>query len=260
MADFFHELDIAAAPDAVRELLAAHGDKWWTTNAVIDSNVGGICEFRFPAAGFHATVRVVKNAPGILEWSCIDSANPRSFKDRHDWTGSTIRFLLQPTATGTHLKLEHRGLGESAEFYKTRSNVWGFYLDSLKELAESGRGDPYQAGRPGTRTEGLVAELVSFMVKPDKIDTALSAIQTFMDNIERHEPDTLIYRSYRDAGDTDAFFHYMIFKDEAAHKRHRESEYCAAFVRVLYPCCEAAPHMVALSLNREAATGADVDS
>jgi quinol monooxygenase YgiN len=258
VADFFHQLDIAAPPDTVRELIAARGDRWWTTNAVINPEVGGINEFRFPAAGFHATVRVVTNSPGTLEWHCLDSANPPSFRDRHDWIGSTIRFILEPTTTGTHVRLEHRGLGESAEFYRTKSNVWGFYLESLRKLAESGRGDPYQGGRPGTRTEGLVAELVSFRIKPGKIDTAIGAIQTFIDHIEKHEPETLVYRSYRDGNDSNAFFHYMIFKDEAAHKRHRESEYCKAFVGVLYPCCEAPPQMFALSLNREAAIGAEV--
>jgi uncharacterized protein YndB with AHSA1/START domain len=154
MADFVHELEIAAPPDTVRKLLADRGDAWWTTNAVIDSQVGGSCEFRFPAAGFHASVRVVKNSGDLVEWYCVDSATPKSsgFKNLHDWIGSTIAFRLTPAAGGTHLRLEHRGLGESAEFYSTRDNVWAHYLDSLKKLAETGAGAPYQGGPPGTRT------------------------------------------------------------------------------------------------------------
>jgi quinol monooxygenase YgiN len=256
MADFSHELDIAASPEKVRHLIAYRGDAWWTTNASIDGKEGGFCTFRFPAAGFHAAVRVVKNSD-LVEWHCYDSAHAKStgFKNLHDWIGTTIRFRLQPSGTGTHLRLEHLGLGESAEFYNTRTNVWAFYLDSLKRLAENGEGTPYQGGRPGTCTEGMVVRMVSFRVQLAKIDIALAAIRTFIDNIEKLEPDTLAYRSYQDANDTCAFTHYMLFKDEDASTRHRDSDYCAAFVSVLYPCCEAPPHTVSLALNREAALG-----
>lgn len=102
-----------------------------------------------------------------------------------------------------------------------------------------------------------MAKTVSFRVRQDQIATAEAAIQTFIDNIERHEPDTLVYRSYRDVDDLNSFTHYMIFKDADASARHRDSAYCAAFVRVLYPCCEALPRAVGLSLFREAAVGID---
>ena len=259
MADFVHELQIAASPDTIRQLIADRGDAWWTTNALIDSRVGGSCEFRFPAAGFHASVRVERNSEELVEWYCLDSATPRSsgFKNLHDWIGSTIAFRLRPDAGATHLRLEHRGLRESAEFYNSGSNVWAYYLDSLKRLAETGQGSPYQGGRPGTRTEGLVAKMVSFRVRQDQIATAEDAIQAFIDNIESHEPDTLVYRSYRDVDDLNSFTHYMLFKDADAYTRHRNSEHCAAFVSILYPCCEALPRAIGLSLYREAAVGVE---
>jgi hypothetical protein len=34
VADFVHELKIAASPDTVRKLLADRGDAWWTTNVL----------------------------------------------------------------------------------------------------------------------------------------------------------------------------------------------------------------------------------
>jgi len=262
MADFVHELDIAASPESLRRLIADRGDAWWTTNALIDSRVGGSCEFRFPAAGFHASVRVVRNSVESVMWYCLDSASPKSsgFRNLHDWIGSKITFGLTPTASGSHLRLEHRDLGESAEFYNTGFNVWAYYLDSLKRLAETGVGAPYQGGRPGTRTEGLVAKTVSFRVKPEQIATAEAAIVTFIDNIERHEPDTLAYRCYRDADDVSSFTHYMLFKDADAYARHRDSAYCAAFVGALTPCCEVLPRAIALSLFREAALGVNASA
>src|ERR1700681_2036495 len=130
MADFVQELKIAASPDSLRKLIAERGDAWWTTNALIDSQVGGSCEFRFPAAGFHALVHVMKNSEELVEWYCVDSAMPKAsgFKNLHDWIGSIIACRLTPAAGGTNLRLQHRGLAESAEFYSPRDNVWAHYL------------------------------------------------------------------------------------------------------------------------------------
>jgi hypothetical protein len=156
MADFVHELDIAARTEIVRDLISHHGDKWWTTNAIINGREGGTCEFRFPSAGFYAVVRVITNKPDLIEWRCVDSTlSPASLEasggtDAREWVDTTIRFVL--TALGpasARVRLEHLGLGASAEFYSTQNNVWAFYLESLKGLAETGQGSPFQGGAPG---------------------------------------------------------------------------------------------------------------
>jgi hypothetical protein len=159
MADFVHEINIAAKADAVRNLISSHGDKWWSTNAVIDDREGGTCEFRFPSAGFHAAVRVLKNMPHLIEWRCVGSTlSPAALEasggtDPHEWVGTTIRFHVLPIEPGsTRLRLEHLGLGASAQFYSTQNNVWAFYLESLKSLAETGKGSPFQGDRPGADT------------------------------------------------------------------------------------------------------------
>jgi hypothetical protein len=79
MADFVHELEIAASPDSLRKLIAERGDAWWTTNALIDSQVGGSCEFRFPAAGFHASVRVIRNSKDLGSIICSPATSNTIF-------------------------------------------------------------------------------------------------------------------------------------------------------------------------------------
>jgi hypothetical protein len=151
MADFTHAIDVGAEPEAVRRLIAAAGDAWWTTDAVIDERVGGVCAFRFPGTGFFAEVIVERNEPGLVQWRCTasdqsDAALAASGgADPHEWVGTTIRFSIAPANSGAHVRLEHLGLGASAEFYRTKDNIWGFYLKSLKALAETGQGKPYRA-------------------------------------------------------------------------------------------------------------------
>src|SRR5579859_1591975 len=100
MANFIHEVDISASIETVRDLIARRAEAWWTTNAVISDQEGGACEFRFPAAGFYAAVRVMKNAPDLIEWRCVGSTqSPAALKasggaDVHEWVGTLIRFLL----------------------------------------------------------------------------------------------------------------------------------------------------------------------
>ena len=147
MADFEHRTTIAAAPETVRRLLAERGEDWWTTDALVDAEVGGVSTFRFPDAGFFATVRVKSNEPGLFVWECLNSRNERAAgtDGEHDWVGSTVRFSITSTEQGaTELALRHSGLGPSAEYYKNEFNVWGFYMDSLKALAETGHGSPYR--------------------------------------------------------------------------------------------------------------------
>jgi quinol monooxygenase YgiN/uncharacterized protein YndB with AHSA1/START domain len=257
MADFEHEVTIAADPETVRRLLTERPDLWWTSNAVIDASPGGVSVFRFPVAGFHAAVRINTNKPGLVEWSCFDSETARSsgFKNLHDWVGSTIRFEITAKGGGqTELRLRHVGLGESAEYYRNGFNVWGFYMDSLKAVAEGRQGSPYQGGPPGARTFGMLAFLVPFTVREGEVEAAKHAIDDFVSQIEAREAGgTVVYRSYQQAKNEREFVHYMVFRDAAAHQAHLESPHRKAFVAQLYPLCERAPQAQPLTLGRESA-------
>ncbi len=199
---------------------------------------------------------MLANTPTLVEWYCVASEHPRSagYKDRREWVGTTVKFGIERLGDNqTRLNFRHAGLVESMECYGSCSNIWGFYLQSLKKLAETGKGDPFAGARPGTASEGLVAHMVPFRVRADSIAVATAAIEKFIGEIERNEPDTLMYRSYRAAKDPLSFVDYMLFKDAAAHAKHRASAYCVDFVKTLYPCCEQKPEPVNLELFREAA-------
>jgi quinol monooxygenase YgiN/uncharacterized protein YndB with AHSA1/START domain len=259
MTDFEHRVTIAADAETVRRILTERAELWWTTNAVIDPRPGGVSVFRFPVAGFHAAIRVKVNEPSLIEWWCFDSETARSsgFKDLHDWVGSTIRFEIEAKGLReTQLRLRHAGLGESAEYYRTGFNVWGFYLDSLKAVAEGRAGNPYQGGPPGARTFGMPAFVVPFTVRDGEVEAAKAAINEFIAQIEAHEAGrTVVYRSYQHADDERRFTHYMVFRDPEAHHAHLDSAHCKAFASRLYPLCEQEPRAVALALGKEAALG-----
>jgi quinol monooxygenase YgiN len=239
MADFVHEIDIAADRESVRDLIASHADGWWTTNATIDAREDGICAFRFPGAGFHAVVRVMRNAPDLVEWRCIesilsaDSLKASGGTDAREWVGTTIRFhLTQLQPARTHLRFEHVGLGASAEFYSTQNNIWAFYLESLRSLAETGQGSPFQGGRPGTdahrpNPDGVtmpIYTIAEYQVKPSGIDSVKRAIEEFVPYVRSQEPGTRMYTAWQCQDDPTKFVHFFIFENEAAHTAHGRSD------------------------------------
>ena len=88
----------------------------------------------------------------------------------------------------------------------------------------------------------MITIFTPFQVDPDKLETAKACIAAFVSEIEKNEPQTLIYRSYQDQNDPLRFIHFMQFQDAAAHERHRSSSYVQEFVKVLCPCCTVQPH------------------
>lgn len=65
--------------------------------------------------------------------------------------------------------------------------------------------------------------MARYVVQPDKVEEANSAIATFIDAIRDNEPGVLRYESFRRPSGR-AFLHFMQFADAAAERRHRAAE------------------------------------
>ena len=64
-------------------------------------------------------------------------------EDHEEWTGTTVRFEVVPTAAGTEVRFTHEGLVPHAECYGVCRVAWGEYvMGSLKDRIESGAGRP----------------------------------------------------------------------------------------------------------------------
>ena len=73
-----------------------------------------------------------------------------------------------------------------------------------------------------------------------------SIIKEFIVEINKNEPDTLLYKSYHEEDVPRMYYHIMTFKDEEAQEKHRNSPYCRDFVKKLYAICTEAPHLTNL--------------
>jgi uncharacterized protein YndB with AHSA1/START domain len=138
--DILHRLHIQKNPSAVyRALTTAEGIRgWWTRDAEMDAHPGGAAVFRFPNYGPDKLTRVTI---GCLEcdrrvtWRILDSLHPQ-------WLGTRIEFYLEEASGGTILNFAHCDFAEADSTFALFNTGWAYYLVSLKNLAESGRGLP----------------------------------------------------------------------------------------------------------------------
>lgn len=141
MDTILHVVDIQASPAAVfKAVTTAEGlAGWWSTNVKSDGKLGSIVDFTFEA-DFNPDMLITEmNEPSKLAWRCVAGHDP--------WLESTFNFDIDPRGD-THTRMIFtQGYGAPIDdvAYGIYNFNWGYYLQSLKQLAETGKGFPHQA-------------------------------------------------------------------------------------------------------------------
>lgn len=139
MPDIMHMLGIAAPPARVYQALTTvEGIRnWWTRDADLDGAVGGAGVFRFYDGRVVTQVRIdALRPPDHVGWTVTASTAPAG------WEGTRISFDLRAEGTGTMVLFAHRGFAQESEGYARVTTGWGYFLVSLKQYLETGRGVP----------------------------------------------------------------------------------------------------------------------
>lgn len=93
----------------------------------------------------------------------------------------------------------------------------------------------------------MIVKIAKYKVKKEKLKEVVAAIQIFVDIVQQDEEGTLRYEAYQEPDET-RFIHFMMFKDEAAEKFHKETEYVKEFADILYPLCDEEPEFTKLEV------------
>jgi hypothetical protein len=132
---------------------------WWGRITGSTAAVGD--EFVYIVPGLHYSgFRVVERDPGravawLVTGSFVDFAD-----DKSEWTGTTVRFDIEPTADGARVVFTHEGLAPEIECYDVCASAWRMFIfGSLKSFIETGRGAPYDFAGTEELTETEHAEL-----------------------------------------------------------------------------------------------------
>lgn len=138
MKKIIHYLQVKSSPGAVFEAVATQDglSKWWSKVVNADERVGGLVKFTF-LGDFHPHMEVTElDRPTAVGWKCVAG---------HDaWAENKFRFLIAADGDGASLHFTQDYARElSDEQYGTYNFNWGYYLESLRQLCEEGRGKPF---------------------------------------------------------------------------------------------------------------------
>jgi uncharacterized protein YndB with AHSA1/START domain len=137
-----HHVFGTAAPreEVFAALTTAQGlSGWWSTIVKAGAGVGAVVHFTF-AGDFNPDMRVTAlEPPALVCWECVGGHEP--------WARNSFRFELGDKAGGTIVRFWQDYARElSDDAYGTYNFDWGYYLESLRLLSETGTGKPFQAG------------------------------------------------------------------------------------------------------------------
>jgi uncharacterized protein YndB with AHSA1/START domain len=138
--DILHLVRIQASPERVYDALTTPEGirNWWTRDSDLDVRVGGEGEFRFYGGKTITQIRIDELRPHArVSWTVTASGAPGG------WAGTTIAFELRPTGDVTVLAFRHRGFAEANDGYALVNTGWAYYLVSLQQYLELGRGAPH---------------------------------------------------------------------------------------------------------------------
>jgi len=133
-----HYLTIKAPINKVFEAVTQQEGlaSWWTKETIAKPEIGFVNEFKF-GGKYHQKMRITALTPNqSVHWVCEDGPQ--------EWLNTKLSFELREKEEKTILRFAQRDWKEATEFYESCNYNWGFFMLSLKNLCETGKGTPHQ--------------------------------------------------------------------------------------------------------------------
>lgn len=109
---------------------------WWTEHTEVKPEVGSIATFRF-TPDYHKEMRIdqlVKDKQ--VAWSCVHGDK--------EWVNTKLTFDLKQDGEFVVVDFRHSHWNEQTEMFGRCSFHWALYMKSLKDLVETGTGQPHK--------------------------------------------------------------------------------------------------------------------
>ena len=137
MASIKHLFHINVSKEKVFEVLTTIKglSSWWTTKTSGDTKSGGIIQFLFDDMG-GPEMKVKEIQPNeSVTWECVGGPE--------GWIGHIFSFHLDMNDNKTRVRFEQSGWKETDDFYASCNFSWGRYMESLRHLCQTGKGEAF---------------------------------------------------------------------------------------------------------------------
>jgi len=109
--------------------------KWWTNETEGNPQKEGLLNFKF-GGKYENLMKVISyQSSKNVEWLVVEYLP--------DWVDTKIQFQLDINENQTRIRFQHIGFQKQNNFFAQCSFSWAKYLISLRQLAETGIGEPY---------------------------------------------------------------------------------------------------------------------
>jgi len=108
---------------------------WWTIQASGETKLGGIIEFGFGNQMLTKMKVISLQSNQVLRWECVSGFD--------EWKGTIVSFELNDNEGKTLVRFVHDKWKKTNDFYAACSFSWGRYLESLRQLCQTGKGQAY---------------------------------------------------------------------------------------------------------------------
>lgn len=136
MESIYHLVQIKGQlADVYRAVTTKKGlEGWWTTQVTdVDSEHW---RFHFPG-DYSKLFKITNGSENQVSWKCVE-ATP-------EWVRTEVEFQLVQDGENVVVNFRHGGWNEMTPLYGVCNYHWGLYLKSLKDLVETGKGQPTPA-------------------------------------------------------------------------------------------------------------------
>jgi uncharacterized protein YndB with AHSA1/START domain len=131
---------------------------WWSEE--IEGNTAKLNdEFNYHYEDVHrCKIKLIEVIPNQKIVWLIEANYFKFTEDKTEWTGTKPTFEITEKKGKTELRFTHFGLTSEYECFEICRGAWTNYIQkSLKNLIETGKGEPNATGKPQTENERILS-------------------------------------------------------------------------------------------------------
>ena len=139
------EFLVSAKPEVVYKAITKEINKWWTelSNKALQVGDKLTVQFEKTTSWVMTVSEAVTNQS--LVWKVTEANHDlESITTNNEWKGTTIRWKIKENGTGSKVSFSHEGLVPSLECYEICEGGWGYFLGSLENYLDTGKGNPHK--------------------------------------------------------------------------------------------------------------------
>ncbi|WP_420573284.1 SRPBCC family protein [Kordia sp.] len=142
--NYFKELQIAVSPNVVFKVITTEIDKWWTVHSNVANKLNDRLTVRFGETTVKEMLITELEENQNLTWKVTKAfIDIKELSKKDEWVNTEIKWTIKATDKGSQINFVHIGLTSEFECYNACKGGWNFFLNSLKQYLETGKGNPY---------------------------------------------------------------------------------------------------------------------